>query len=203
MAEPTFLCLPDWFCPKRAKTVLRRAGVSTIIPLPRVARDPNGQNPLVKPIVACVPRPLSAVCDAQRPLLRSVAARDPPLGKPRELVGPGPTADELERILTIAARIPDHGKLHPWRFVTVADDQRDAFAALLREALPGRECGRDRRSPPEGRGIRSLCRAAGRAGLGASRRPQDPGVGAAIVVRRRRNEPAARGRMRSAMSPAG
>ena len=56
-------------------------------------------------------------------------------GKPRELVGPGPTAQELERILTIAARVPDHGKLHPWRFVTVADDQRDAFAALLQEVL--------------------------------------------------------------------
>jgi len=56
-------------------------------------------------------------------------------GKPRELEGPGPTKMELERIFTIAARIPDHGKLTPWRFVTVADDQRDAFAALLQEAL--------------------------------------------------------------------
>ncbi|HEY6047794.1 MAG TPA: nitroreductase [Sphingomicrobium sp.] len=56
-------------------------------------------------------------------------------GKPRELVGRGPTAQELERILTIAARAPDHGKLHPWRFVTVADDQRDALAALLQAAL--------------------------------------------------------------------
>jgi nitroreductase len=55
--------------------------------------------------------------------------------KPRELVGPGPSAAELERILTIAARVPDHGKLTPWRFVTVADDQRDAFGALLRHAL--------------------------------------------------------------------
>jgi nitroreductase len=56
-------------------------------------------------------------------------------GKPRELVGPGPTPEELERILTIAARTPDHGKLTPWRFVTVADDQRDALEALLRQAL--------------------------------------------------------------------
>ncbi|HEX6603375.1 MAG TPA: nitroreductase [Sphingomicrobium sp.] len=56
-------------------------------------------------------------------------------GKPRELVGPGPTAAELERMLTIAARTPDHGKLFPWRFVTVADDQRDRFALLLRQAL--------------------------------------------------------------------
>lgn len=55
--------------------------------------------------------------------------------KPRELVGPGPTRPELERILRIAARAPDHGELTPWRFVTVADDQRDAFGALLRQAL--------------------------------------------------------------------
>ena len=32
-------------------------------------------------------------------------------GKPRELEGPGPTAQEMEQILTIAARTPDHGKL--------------------------------------------------------------------------------------------
>lgn len=55
--------------------------------------------------------------------------------KPRELVGPGPTAAEMERILAIAARTPDHGKLAPWRFITIADDQRDAFEELLREAL--------------------------------------------------------------------
>ena len=55
--------------------------------------------------------------------------------KPRELVGPGPTAVDLERMLNIAARSPDHGKLHPWRFVIVADDQRDALAQLLLEAL--------------------------------------------------------------------
>jgi len=56
-------------------------------------------------------------------------------GKPRELAGPGPTAEEMKRILTIAARTPDHGTLTPWRFVTVADDQRDALAALLLEGL--------------------------------------------------------------------
>ena len=56
-------------------------------------------------------------------------------GKPRDMVGPGPSETELERILTIAARTPDHGKLFPWRFVTVADGQRDAFASLLHRAL--------------------------------------------------------------------
>jgi nitroreductase len=55
--------------------------------------------------------------------------------KPRELTGPAPTAAELERMLLIAARSPDHGKLHPWRFVTVSEDQRDALAELLLDAL--------------------------------------------------------------------
>jgi nitroreductase len=56
-------------------------------------------------------------------------------GKPRELAGPGPTPEEMERILTIAVRVPDHGKLHPWRLITVAEDQRDALGSLLRNAL--------------------------------------------------------------------
>ena len=56
-------------------------------------------------------------------------------GKPRELVGPGPTPQEIEQILTIAMRVPDHGMLTPWRFVTVAEEHRDALAQLLRRAL--------------------------------------------------------------------
>ena len=56
-------------------------------------------------------------------------------GKPREMLGPGPSPEEMERILTIAARTPDHGKLFPWRFVTIAEDQRDDFASVLRRAL--------------------------------------------------------------------
>lgn len=55
--------------------------------------------------------------------------------KPREMVGPAPSADELERLLAIAARVPDHGKLAPWRFAIVADDQRGALATLLHDAL--------------------------------------------------------------------
>jgi nitroreductase len=55
--------------------------------------------------------------------------------KPRCLHGPGPTSGELEQILTVAARTPDHGKLTPWRFVVIEEEQRDAFGALLRQAL--------------------------------------------------------------------
>ena len=56
-------------------------------------------------------------------------------GKPRELVGPGPSEAELGQMLTIAARTPDHGNLAPWRFVVVGADQRDAFEAVLQRAL--------------------------------------------------------------------
>ncbi|HWT13612.1 MAG TPA: nitroreductase [Allosphingosinicella sp.] len=55
-------------------------------------------------------------------------------GRPRDLVEPGPSAAELGAILQIATRSPDHGKLHPWRFVHVARDRREAFAALLQRA---------------------------------------------------------------------
>lgn len=55
-------------------------------------------------------------------------------GRPRDLVAPGPSPVQLQRILALAARTPDHGKLHPWRFVHVAQDRREAFAELLRAA---------------------------------------------------------------------
>ena len=56
-------------------------------------------------------------------------------GRPREMIAPGPSEAELEQILTIAARTPDHGKVFPWRFVTVSTDQRAALADLLAKAL--------------------------------------------------------------------
>jgi nitroreductase len=57
-------------------------------------------------------------------------------GRPRDMVAPGPSDAQIERIVTIAARTPDHGKLFPWRFVIVGADQRDALARLLADALP-------------------------------------------------------------------
>ena len=51
------------------------------------------------------------------------------------MVAPGPSEEELRQILEIAMRVPDHGKLAPWRFVVVDRGQRDQFASLLRRAL--------------------------------------------------------------------
>ncbi|WP_156679025.1 nitroreductase family protein [Sphingomonas profundi] len=55
-------------------------------------------------------------------------------GKPRDMVAPGPSEAQLRAMLEAAIRVPDHGKLAPWRFVIVAGDRREAFAALLRDA---------------------------------------------------------------------
>ncbi|MGE4431974.1 MAG: nitroreductase [Sphingobium sp.] len=56
-------------------------------------------------------------------------------GKPRDLAAPGPDAAQLREALDIAIRTPDHGKIGPWRFVIVEQDQREALARLLEQAL--------------------------------------------------------------------
>lgn len=55
-------------------------------------------------------------------------------GKPRDMVAPGPTAGQIATILRAAARVPDHGKLAPWRFVSILPDRRAAFGAMLAAA---------------------------------------------------------------------
>ncbi|HEX8416773.1 MAG TPA: nitroreductase [Methylobacterium sp.] len=65
---------------------------------------------------------------------------------PPRLGEPGPTREELDALLTIAARVPDHGKLAPWRFVVIEGEARGrigetiarAYAADHPEADPDR-----------------------------------------------------------------
>jgi nitroreductase len=60
--------------------------------------------------------------------------------KPIELVGPPPSADEVETLLTIASRVPDHGKLTPWRFIVFEGEARltagEAIVAAFRTKYP-------------------------------------------------------------------
>ncbi len=56
-------------------------------------------------------------------------------GRPRDLVAPGPDAEQLREILAIAMRVPDHGKLSPWRFVVVRKEDRPALEELLQRAF--------------------------------------------------------------------
>ncbi len=54
-------------------------------------------------------------------------------GKPRDMVAPGPSPQQLREMVAIAARTPDHGKLAPWRFVIVPDAARPALVERLIE----------------------------------------------------------------------
>ncbi len=45
----------------------------------------------------------------------------------RDLCEPGPTASELDELIRIAARVPDHGKLGPWRFFIFEGQARYRF----------------------------------------------------------------------------
>ncbi|MCA0368152.1 MAG: nitroreductase [Proteobacteria bacterium] len=47
------------------------------------------------------------------------------------LIAPGPSEAELDRILTLGARTPDHGKLFPWRFVVLGPQSRARIAEQL------------------------------------------------------------------------
>ncbi|MBX3553135.1 MAG: nitroreductase [Pseudolabrys sp.] len=60
--------------------------------------------------------------------------------KPIELAAPGPNGPDLDTLLTVASRVPDHGKLAPWRFIVFEGDARqkagDIFARIFRENRP-------------------------------------------------------------------
>lgn len=47
------------------------------------------------------------------------------------LAEPGPSADEIETLLRIAQRVPDHGKLAPWRFIIFQGPARENFGHIL------------------------------------------------------------------------
>ena len=47
------------------------------------------------------------------------------------LAAPGPSREEVERILRLGARTPDHGKLFPWRFVVLGSEARAGLACSL------------------------------------------------------------------------
>jgi nitroreductase len=51
--------------------------------------------------------------------------------KPSDLGLPGPSAAQLDTLLTVAARVPDHGKLTPWRFVLFEGEARDTAGATI------------------------------------------------------------------------
>ena len=59
------------------------------------------------------------------------------------LAEPGPDADTLGQMLTIASRVPDHGKLAPWRFVVITGEAGGRAGEKLAEIVRSREPGAD------------------------------------------------------------
>ena len=54
------------------------------------------------------------------------------------LQAPGPTRAELAQLLRLATRVPDHGKLSPWRFVLLEDAAKARFADRLQALAEAR-----------------------------------------------------------------
>lgn len=60
---------------------------------------------------------------------------------PAAMTEPGPQGNDLNDILDAAMRAPDHGRLRPWRFLTISGDARhqlgEVFVSALRQRDPG------------------------------------------------------------------
>jgi len=65
-------------------------------------------------------------------------------GSAKTMKGPGPSAEQLRRILAAGVRVPDHGKLTPWRFIVFEGEGRARMGAILAECIAG-----ERDSSPE------------------------------------------------------
>lgn len=63
--------------------------------------------------------------------------------KPDKLVAPGPSPEQLEQILKIATRVPDHKKLAPWRFIVFEGEARARMGEVFADA-----CQREEKEAP-------------------------------------------------------
>jgi nitroreductase len=54
---------------------------------------------------------------------------------------PGPSRDEIEEMLKLASRVPDHGKLAPWRFIVYSGEVRETDVAGTRQYRHGAQAG--------------------------------------------------------------
>ena len=70
-------------------------------------------------------------------------------GSAKAMTDPGPSPDELLTILKAAARVPDHGKLFPWRFIVFEGQARARFGLMAVECLRETEKVTDERAALE------------------------------------------------------
>jgi nitroreductase len=74
------------------------------------------------------PLPIEGLCP---PVLNFLARRRS--ASAAMLKAPGPNEAQLRDLLRLAARVPDHGKLSPWRFIVLDGEAKAAFVARLGE----------------------------------------------------------------------
>ncbi|WP_141059552.1 nitroreductase [Stenotrophomonas rhizophila] len=74
---------------------------------------------------------------SESPALQALDARRSVPAK--QLGEPGPDPDTLLRMLASAVRVPDHGKLVPFRFLRIAGDARHSLGAFLAERSQQRD----------------------------------------------------------------
>lgn len=55
--------------------------------------------------------------------------------KAKAMTDPGPDRAQLSEILQAAIRVPDHGKLSPWRFIVLTGEDRNKLGALISQGL--------------------------------------------------------------------
>jgi nitroreductase len=60
-------------------------------------------------------------------------------GSAKAMTRPGPSPAQVETLLAAASRVPDHGKLFPWRFILFEGEARQRMGALLVESLTASE----------------------------------------------------------------
>jgi nitroreductase len=71
-------------------------------------------------------------------------------GSAKAMSGPGPSAEQLRIILAAGARVPDHGKLAPWRFIIFAGEARARMGQLLAQCVePGDQANGEERQAME------------------------------------------------------
>jgi nitroreductase len=56
-------------------------------------------------------------------------------GSAKSMIGPGPSDDQITALLSCATRVPDHGKLAPWRYILFRDEARARFGDVLASAV--------------------------------------------------------------------
>jgi nitroreductase len=59
--------------------------------------------------------------------------------KVAHFVEPGPGSEEIDALIRLAARVPDHGKLGPWRFVVIEGDARGRAGEALADVIAADE----------------------------------------------------------------